>query len=460
MTKLQIVLSAAILAGTAAGAYWLGRAERMERIDTTAAAQTRPTQKVLYYRNPMNPSVTSPVPAKDQMGMDYVPVYADDAAALEPGTVSIDPTIVQDMGVRIATAERRTLRRTIRTVGRVDYDEKGLVHVNLRTEGWVRRLLVTDTGQPVRRGQALLTLYSPQIVSSEQEYLLALRGAAALGSEAPAEIAEQARALRDSSAERLRLLGVPEGELRRLQRDGKIRQEITLTAPASGIVQSVGARAGQFVAMTTEVYRIADLSTVWVLADLYENDVPWVHTGDDAELQLRGLPGKTLHARVEYVYPYLDGATRTQKVRLSLANPDGLLKPDMYADVTFRDGEAVDAVTVPEAAVVRSGTGAQVFVVAAPGRFAPRAVRLGVAADGHVQILDGLAAGETVVVSGEFLIDSESRLREAAAKMLPPTGADKSGSDAAGEAGGAGRSDAAPAEDHSMHNPQATDDRP
>lgn len=419
MNRSIYALLGVVLAAVAAGGYWLGRSHSGTTPQGSASTEAR---RILFYRSPMNPSVTSPVPAKDEMGMDYLPVYADGGADTVPGTVSIDPTIVQNIGVRTASVEPRTLARTIRAVGRVDYDEQGLVRMHLRSEGWIEKLAVTETGQPVRRGQALLTLYSPQIVSTEQEYLLALRGVAALSPDAPPEIVEQARALRDSSAERLRLLGVPESELQRLQSGGEARREITLTAPASGIVQSIGVREGQFVSAQTEVYRIADLSSVWVLVDLYEDEVPWVHPGDQAEVSLHGRPGESLDARVEYVYPYLEGKTRTQKVRLRLRNPDLKLKPDMYANVTLRVGRQVEAVAVPESAIVRSGTRAQVFVVRAPGRFEPREVRLGVAADGYVQLLDGVAAGEDVVVSGQFLIDSESKLREAAAKLVPPAG--------------------------------------
>jgi len=446
-----------LLAAVAAGAYWLGRTQTGPGGPAPAASAERQPlfyrnpmnpaitspvpakdemgmdylpvyadeqeaeRKPLFYRNPMNPAITSPVPAKDEMGMDYLPVYADEGQeSAVAGTVKIDPTIVQDIGVRTATATSRELRRKIRTVGRVDYDEDGLVHVNLRTDGWVERLFVRETGQPVRRGQPLLSLYSPQVVSTEQEYLLAARGVAALKPDTPAEFAAQARALLDSAAERLRLLGVPASEIRRLQDGGPVGHEITLLSPAAGIVQSIGVREGQFVSAMTETYRIADLSTVWVLADLYEDEVPWVRVGDTASLSIHGIPGDTRQARVDYVYPYLDGKTRTQKVRLELANANGELKPDMFADVTLNVGRAAEAVTVPESAIVRSGTRDQVFVVSGPGRYEPRSVHTGVSADGQVQVLDGLQAGEQVVVSGSFLIDSESKLREAAAKMVPP----------------------------------------
>ena len=461
MTRSTVALIGILLLGVAGGGYWLGRSHGGA---APAGESEKAPSKVLFYRNPMNPSVTSPVPAKDEMGMDYVPVYAEeapgerkvlfyrnsmnpsvtspvpakdemgmdyvpvyaegDSAASVPGTVSIDPTVVQNIGVRLSQAERRKLARQIRTVGRVEYDEQGLARVHLRTEGWIESLAVTETGQPVRRGDRLLTLYSPQIVSTEQEYVLALKGVASLATDAPNEYVEQSQALLRSSAERLRLLGVPESELGRLQRGGEVRRETTLTAPVSGIVQFIGVREGQFVSAQTEAYRIADLSSVWMIADLYEDEVPWVQPGDRASIVLHGQPGQTIEARVDYIYPYLEDKTRTQKVRLRLLNPGLRVKPDMYADVTIYTGREVDAVTVPDSAIVRSGTRNQVFVVRGPGQFEPRVVTLGVAADGYVQILDGLAVGDQIVVSSNFLIDSESKLREAAAKMVPPSGDD------------------------------------
>lgn len=424
MNRSAYVIGVSVLILVAAGAYWLGSSQtgRHPAAATAGSAPQQQPRTVLFYRHPMNPQVTSPVPAKDDMGMPYVPVYADmgsDPEPSVPGTVSIDPSVVQNIGVRTAMVERRSLTRQIRTVGRIDYDEQGLVRVHLRSDGWIEQLMVGETGQPVRRGQPLLTVYSPQMVSAEQEYRLALRGVAALDQHAPSEIAAQARALRDSSAERLRLLGVPAAEIARLAGGGEVRREITLTAPASGVVQFVGVRAGQYLSAQTEVYRLADIGTVWLLADLYEDEVPWVQVGDRAEVRLRSLPGEVLHARIDFVYPYLEGSTRTQKVRLQLPNPRGRIKPEMYADVLIAAGRRVEAASVPESAVVRSGTRAQVFVVRAPGRFEPRAVQLGVSADGYVQLLAGAEVGEQVVTSAGFLIDSESKLREATDKLMP-----------------------------------------
>jgi membrane fusion protein, copper/silver efflux system len=425
MNRSGYVLLGLAVAAVVTGAYWFGRShsDATMAIDPPTAGSSE-QREILFYRNPMNPSRTSPVPARDEMGMDYIPVYADDEGArTSPGTVSIDPAIVQNIGVRTAAVERRELAREIRTVGRVDYDEEGLVRVHLRSDGWVEKLLVTKTGQHVRRGQALMTLYSPQIVSTEQEYLLALRGVVNLRKDSPPEFVEQARALSESSAERLRLLGVTESELARLHGGGAAKRAITLASPASGIVQFVGVREGQFLTAQTEIYRIADLSSVWVLADLYEDELPWVRPDDRAVIRLHGLPDESFEAGIDYIYPYLEGKTRTQKVRLRLPNPGLRIKPHMYADVTFHVRPQADAVAVPESSIVRSGTRTQVFVTSAPGRFEPREVRLGVAADGYVQILDGVAPGERVVTSAQFLIDSESKLREAMAKLVAPDGA-------------------------------------
>ncbi len=415
MSRTTFAGLAALLMIGAVGGFWLGRMQSPTLAQGVGA--TSDEGRILFYRNPMNPEVTSPVPAQDEMGMDYLPVYADGSRSSVPGAVEIDPAVVQSMGVRLAPVQRIALSRKVRAVGRVVYDEQGLVRMHLRSDGWVERLVVNETGQRVERGQPLLTLYSPQIVSAEQEFRLALASEADLGNNAPEAIIAQAHALSRSSAERLRLLGVPELEIRRLRNGGEVRRQITLTAPSTGVVQYVGAREGQFVSAQTELYRFADLSTVWVIADLYEDEVPWIQAGDVAQLQFRSLPGQVLRAEVAYVYPYLDGKTRTQKVRLQIPNPEGRLKPDMYADVSFQASHPSEAAAIPESAVVLSGTRALVFIASGPGRFEPREVKTGVSADGQVQILDGLDGDEQVVVSGQFLIDSESKLREAVAKM-------------------------------------------
>lgn len=419
-TKMGVLVSLALLVGIGAGygvSRWLAPAGPI------AAAGTERTP--LYYRNPMNPEVTSKVPAKDSMGMDYVPVYADDAAAVAEvvGSVRIDPATVQSFGVRTAAATRRTMTRDVFTVGRVDYDENKLSRFHPKVEGWIERQAIAETGSVVHSGTTLLELYSPVLVVSQEEYLLALRNRAALAASPYPEIARGAEQLVQSARQRLLLLDLPKAQLQRLEKDLEVSHTVPIQSLFDGIVVKVGAREGEYVTPQTELYVLADLSTVWVYADVYEYEMPWVALGDVAQLRLAGLPGQTFEGRIDFIYPYLDETTRTQKVRLAFANPERLLKPEMYGDVRIRTSRQLDAVVIPSEAVIRSGRGEQVFVLRAPGQYEPRPVTLGVSTDGLVQVTDGLAAGEQVVVSGQFLIDSESKLREVSAKMQTPEAA-------------------------------------
>jgi len=370
----------------------------------------------------MNPAVTSPVPAKDAMGMDYVPVYAENAgpAPGPAGTVVIDPAVVQDIGVRTARAGRRTLSRAVHAVGRVAYDEEHVARLHPKTEGWIEQLFVNKTGEPVAKDTILMSVFAPQLVTTQQEYLLALKNARALGHSDFPDIRRGARELLASTEERLRLLDVPEHQIRDLEETGQVKKALHIHSPFDGVVVTVGAREGQYVTPQTELYTIADLATVWVYVDVFEADLPWVREGDRAEMRLAGVPGRTFAGRIAYIYPFVQPDTRTVRVRLVFANPDGALKPDMFADVTVRADRRVDALAVPAEAVIRSGTGERVFVVREPGRFEPRPVTLGLTTGGWTQVLDGLSEGEEVVTSAQFLIDSESKLREATAKMMAP----------------------------------------
>ncbi|MDT8399185.1 MAG: efflux RND transporter periplasmic adaptor subunit [Pseudomonadales bacterium] len=417
-TRTWVLLGLALLIGIGMGygvSRWL--------MPTAPAQSTSAERKPLYYRSPMNPDVTSKVPAKDSMGMDYVPVYADDTPAGDEvaGTVRIDPATVQNFGVRTVPAETRTLTRDIYTVGRVDFDETKLTSLHPKIEGWIEELYISQTGLRIAKDAILLSIYAPELVVSEEEYLLALRNVATLAQSPYAEIRQGAATLAASARQRLLLLDMPPHQLEELEETHDVKRNLHIHSPFDGIVTHVGARAGQFVTPQTELYRLADLSTVWVYADVYEYEMPWVTEGDMAQLRLAGLPNQLFEGRLDFIYPYLDEATRTQKVRLSFANPGRLLKPEMYGDVTIRTSRQVDAVVIPDEAVIRSGRREQVFVLRSPGQYEPRPVTLGVGTDGMVQITDGLEAGEQVVVSGQFLIDSESNLREVSAKMREST---------------------------------------
>ena len=404
----------------------------MDYIPVYAGEQPNKEPRVLFYRNPMNPAITSPVPAQDEMGMDYIPVYAEESGGGdgEPaGTVRIDPVTVHNIGVRTAMAEQRSLSRHIRSVGRVAFDEERLSRLHPKTEGWIEELYIDKTGEQIGKDAILLNIYSPQLVTSQQEYLLALNNLDVLGESPYEEIRQGARDLVSSARERLELLDVPEHQIRELERSRRIKKHLHIHSPFDGVIINIGAREGQYVTPATELYKIADLSRVWVFADVYENEVAWIQAGDPVDMKLAAMPGKVFSGRVGYIYPYAEAKTRTIKLRLESDNPDLLLKPDMFADITIHAQRKVDAVVIPAEAVVRSGEREQVFVVREPGKFEPRDVRLGVSAKGMVQVLEGVSAGERVVTSSQFLIDSESKLREATAKMLEAMSGEQGGDD-------------------------------
>ena len=415
MNKQTLVLVLLALVAGACGGYWYAGKPASHTLPSSAV-DVAGERSPLFYRHPMNPAITSPVPAKDSMGMDYIPVYADDEAG-PAGTVRIDPVTTQNIGVRSARAERRVIGHTLRAVGRVDYNEERLARLSPKTEGWVERLMVSNTGERVRRDDILLSIYSPQLVTAQQEYLLALQNRAALQDSPYAELRRNAEQLVAASRARLELLDMPAHQLHDLEQSGKVMKDLHIHSPFDGVVVNVGARPGQYVTPATELYQIADLAKLWVYVDIYENELPWVRVGDSARMRVNAAPGRVFTGKVTYIYPTVDPKTRTARLRLELANRDGVLKPDMFAEVNLRAGQRAEAVAVPSEAVVRSGEREQVFVLRAPGKFEPREVTLGVSAEGWTEILAGLRAGEEVVTSAQFLIDSESKLREVAGKM-------------------------------------------
>lgn len=422
MNKQTPMLVLLMLVLGAGGGYWWANREDREKASIKSPASNT-ARKPLFYRSSMNPLVTSPVPAKDAMGMDYIPVYTEiggDKDIGPPGTVRIDPVTVQAIGVRTARAKHTVLSRIIRAVGRVDFDEERIARLHPKTEGWIEILHVDKTGQWVKQGTDLLSIYSPQLVSSQQEYLLALNNFKALENSPFEDIRRGAEDLVKTSRARLKLLDVPEHQIRELEQNRSIKKGLHIHTPVSGIVMKIGAREGQYVTPATELYMIADLAKVWVYADIYEYELPWVRERDPAEIQLAGIPGKIFRGKVQYIYPYAEAKTRTIKVRLAFDNPEMLLKPEMFAEVVIHAGRKIDALAIPSEAVVRSGERDQVFVVRGHGKFEPRTVKLGLESQDEVQILDGVKDGEEVVISSQFLIDSESKLREAMLKMVEP----------------------------------------
>lgn len=417
----SIVITAGLMLALGLGlGYWMSTTlSQNPGSQMGEMAQMATDEEPLFYRNAMNPSVTSPVPTKDSMGMDYVPVYADGASSGGVmGTVAIDPVVVQNIGVRTARVNRTSLSRTVRAVGRVDFNEESMARLHPKVEGWIDEMLVDRTGDLVEEGDALLAIYSPQLVSTQQEYLLALNNLAALEKSAFDEIRRGARDLITSSRERLRLLDVPEHQILELEESREVTDIVHIHAPVSGTVINIGSRQGQYVTPVTELYMVVDLSQVWVYADVYEYELPWVKVGDEVEMTLASVPGRTFTGSLEYIYPYAEANTRTTQVRMVFENPELLLRPDMFADILIRADRQDDAIVIPAEAVVRSGGETQVFVVSSPGKFEPRLVDLGIESNGQVIVLEGLEEDEEVVTSAQFLIDSESKLREATAKMM------------------------------------------
>ncbi len=382
----------------------------------------RKERKVKYWVSPMDPGYVSDKPGKAPCGMDLVPVYEEEAGAAKEGTIAVDPNILQSMGVRTAKAELRPLSRSIRAVGRVTYDERRLFQVTTKITGWVERLYVKATGDPIRRGQPLLSLYSPELVSAQRELLLAQKNLKNLEKSDFPELREGARRVLEASLMRLRNWDIPEAQIQELLRTGEVKRDLTLNSPANGVVIKRLVTQGQMVQAGMPLLEVADLSSVWVEADVYEYELPWVKVGQHAQMTLSYLPGQTFHGQVSYIYPFLKEATRTARVRLAFPNPGLKLKPDMFAQVELTAPSADPAVVVPSEAVLDTGERQHVFVSLGEGRFEPRTVKVGLRGDdGAVQVVEGLKAGEEVVTSAQFLLDSESRFREAIALMLRAT---------------------------------------
>src|SRR3990170_5106009 len=378
-------------------------------------------RKILYWTDPMMPGFKSDKPGRAPMGMDMVPVYEDEDGVI-PGTVKIDPTTVQSIGVRTGKGIMKPLRRTIRTVGRIDYDERKVTHIHTKIQGWVEKLYIDFTGKEVNKGDMLLEVYAPELVTAQEEYLLALEYEKSLRDSKTEEVSSGAKFLLESARKRLQLFDVAEHQIKELEETRKPKKTLHIHSPTHGIVVQKNLLEGMFITPETHLYVIADISKIWVYADIYEYEVPWIKVGQETEITLSYFPEKVFKGVVTYIYPYLQAETRTVKVRMEFDNPDWELKPDMYANVKLESKMAESAILVPAEAVIRSGVRDIIIVSKGEGVFEPRDVRVGVdTGDGYLQILEGVKAGEEVVTSAQFLIDSESKLREAVDKMRQRT---------------------------------------
>jgi RND family efflux transporter MFP subunit len=369
------------------------------------------TRRVLFYRDPSQPSYTAHAPGLNpETGQELQPVYADGPATAPPGAVHIAPERQQLIGVKFEAARLEGGGRDVRTVGQVSIDETRVGHVHTRVEGWAERVLVDFTGEVVRKGQPMLTVYSPEMLASQQELLLARKARDQMRDNPLGDAARHGEALFEAARRRLQLWDLSEAQIQQVLDTGTPIRSITVEAPMSGVVTVRNVFPNQKVTPDTDLYTIVDLSRVWVLADVFEADVPLVRMGGSATVTLPSARGATLVARVDYIQPQVDAATRAMKVRLDAANPGMRLKPNMYVDVTFASPSS-ERLTVPSGAVIDTGTRQTVFVDLGNGYLEPRTVTTGDRAGDRVAITSGLRAGERVVASGTFLVDSESQLK-------------------------------------------------
>ena len=416
--KQNHVIALALLAGLVlAAGYWWGRSSGNGGQEPAAA---EPQRRILHYRNPMGYDDTSPVPKKDPMGMDYIPVYEDQVTEGPQLRISLDR--LQTLGVRTETAASRTMSRTLRAVGTVAASERGLHAVSPKFEGWITRLFVNTTGATVRHGQPLFAVYSPELVAAQEEYRVAAETLKAMSDASP-EARANMQALVEAGLQRLRNWDIAEEDLVELQSGKGVSQSLLLRSRADGVVIEMTARAGMRFMPGETLFQIADLSNVWIVAGVFEQDLAFVRPGQAAVVTLAAYPGRTWAGRVSFIYPTVDPATRTARLRIELPNEDGSLKPDLFGTVEIVAGDTVAAVSIPESAVLDSGTRRVVLIELGGGAFEPREVELGSRGDGYVEVTDGLAAGERVVVNGNFLIDAESNFK-AALKALGDRAAD------------------------------------
>ncbi|MDS4027965.1 MAG: efflux RND transporter periplasmic adaptor subunit [Candidatus Contendobacter sp.] len=381
----------------------LGPAAPTPAVSTATATDER---KPVKYRHPMNPTIFSDTPAKDDMGMDYIPVYADGEERTAGPGFAIAPEVVNNLGVRTAPVERSDLSRRIETVGYIDYDERALSHVHLRASGWVENLKVRTLGERVRKGDLLLEVYAPDLVNAQKEYLQALGG-----------ILES---LKVSARDRLLALGVPESQIQQVEKERRVPQLTAVYARQDGIVSALNIRQGMYVTPEMELMTLADVSTVWIKAEVFEQQAGWLAVGQKAEVRLPHAPGETWEGTVEYLYPDVDVKTRAVRARLRFPNPNERLKFNMFADVVIHATPRAKVLNIPREALIRTKTEQRVIVDLGEGQFEARPVTVGIEAGDRVEIRSGLKEGDRVVISAQFLLDSESNVRASLQRLTAP----------------------------------------
>lgn len=431
--KLGAVLGVVLIVAAGGGGYWLGHREAVTPAkDGTTTSGEPAKRKLLFYRNPMGLPDTSPTPKKDPMGMDYIAVYEGEpeSAPAAANQLAISTDKIQKLGVRSEAAQLLRLDKTVRAAGRIEPDERKTYAISPKFEGYVERLHVNVNGQAVAKGQPLFEVYSPELVSAQREYLIAAQGVdslSAAGGQAQAGMAQLAQA----SLARLKNWDIPEAQLKALAQSGEAKRTLTLRSPVSGIVTEKKALQGMRFMPGEALYQIADLSSVWVIADVVEQDIGLVKLGALATVRINAYPEQRFAGKVSYVYPTLNAATRTVPVRVELPNPGLLLKPAMFAQLELAVSSTSAVVSVPLSAVIDSGTRQIVLIELGEGRFEPREVKLGARSDSKVEIISGVSEGERVVVAANFLIDAESNLKAAVGGFGNSEKAEQAGAKAA-----------------------------
>jgi len=401
--RTTLLLVAAVILASAAGVYWHAhRSQPMSTMATTGQGNpAKAERKILYYRNPMGLPDRSPSPKKDSMGMEYIPVYADEAT---DNSVYLSPGKVQRSGVKTETVGNRAISRAVRSAGIVEHDESLLTSITVRSDGYVEDLFVDKTGQSVKKGDALFRFYSPQIQLAQVDFLVAMRSQ---GRRVGRNV--------EGAIQRLRNLGVPEDRMQEMRRTKENPRTLNWPSPTTGLVTKKSVINGQFVEAGDELFRIADHSHMWVIAEVAEADIGDIAVGTPATVTLRAFPNAPQNVEVDFIYPAMRKLeTRTVPVRIVLPNEDGRIKPGMYADVVFRpDAKQAPVTAVPASAIIDSGTRKIVLIAKGGGRFEPHDVKIGRTGNGYVEVLDGVKKGDEVVTAATFLIDSESNLRAA-----------------------------------------------
>ncbi len=368
-------------------------------------AEEKTEPKIIFYRHPMNPEITADTPQKDSMGMDFIPVYED--ALTDSSTVTISPEVINNLGVRTSKVERQTLSRRIDTVGYVSPNESLIGHVHLRTEGWIENLTVNTVGDRVKKGQLLFTLYSPTLVNAQEEYIKALE--------------RKNERLIDASKQKLKSLGISPSQINALTKTHEVQRTISIFSHHDGVVTALMVREGMYVEPSTETISIVDLSNVWLQAEIFEQQASWIAVDQKAVATIISSTDRTWSGTVDYIYPVLDPITRTLKVRLKFDNPDEILKPNMFAHVNIYSSPRENILVAPREAIIRDGNSERVIIALGDGRFSQRQVQTGIESEGQVEIVDGLDEGESIVVSAQFLIDSEASLKASFQRMQSPT---------------------------------------